>query len=105
MVHHSLAAIKQKGKIALISASYTEAWQYLTDAINLLSDGGEEDGLKIGQLLDDSREEASLYSKRSVALLKLKQYYFAYEDAKRITVVAPEWFKGEIGSIARFPCS
>lgn len=88
---------KKKGDDELHSGNYHQAWKCYTNAIHLLEDIyniDENYGLKINNSI--FRQEASIFSKRSVTFLKMKQYYYAYEDAKHIIDIYPEWYKGKI---------
>lgn len=102
---NKVLASKKKGNIALNSTSYKEALKHYTDALEMLIQTfnlNEQSGLQIGTFVRNSHQEACLYSKRSVALLKLNHYYFAYEDAKQTIEIAPEWFKGKFSVVLNF---
>lgn len=94
----TITALKNKGKVAFHSGQYSEAWKYYTEALNMLVQkfgANQNNGVKINVFIKDSFQESKLYSKRSMALLKLNQFYYAFEDAKQITNITPEWFKGK----------
>lgn len=94
----TITILKKKGRVAYNSADYSEACRYYTEALSLLGQkfyADQNEGVKVNVFTRDSHEESCLYSKRSAALLKMGQYFYAYEDAKQITNITPEWFKGK----------
>ncbi|KAJ6221190.1 hypothetical protein RDWZM_007002 [Blomia tropicalis] len=91
-----IISLKKSGNVALNSGNYSEAIKYYTDGLEKFWNihPNNEKSLLNNIPLDESLLEARLYCKRSVALLKLDQYYFAFEDAKQVTEISPEWYKG-----------
>lgn len=67
--------LKEKGNKCLNEKNYAEAMLHYTHAIKV------------------SPKEYQLYSNRSLAFLKLHQYYYAYEDAKETIRLNPTWPK------------
>nr|CAD7610261.1 unnamed protein product [Timema genevievae] len=68
--------LKQKGNECVRDKKYAESALHYTYAIKL----------------DPSNY--SLYSNRSLAFLKMEQYYLALEDAKQTIKLQPDWAKG-----------
>ncbi|XP_037511752.1 uncharacterized protein LOC119388166 [Rhipicephalus sanguineus] len=68
--------LKEKGNQCLKEEKYAEAILHYTHAIS------------------NDRENSILYSNRSMAFLKMDQFYLAYEDAKETIRLSPEWAKG-----------
>ncbi|XP_067121382.1 stress-induced-phosphoprotein 1-like [Centruroides vittatus] len=68
--------LKEKGNESLKKGNYAEAMIHYTHALKL----------------DPSNYQ--LYSNRSLAFLKLQQYYYALEDAKQTISYKPDWAKG-----------
>lgn len=68
--------LKEQGNKCVKAANFTEAILHYTHAIKL------------------SPNDAILYSNRSLAFLKLQQYYYANEDADRAISLNPNWAKG-----------
>ncbi|XP_023242274.1 hsp70-Hsp90 organizing protein 3-like [Centruroides sculpturatus] len=68
--------LKEKGNESLKKGNYAEAMIHYTHALKL----------------DPSNYQ--LYSNRSLAFLKLQQYYYALEDAKQTIIYKPDWAKG-----------
>ncbi|KAL1431246.1 hypothetical protein MTO96_014622 [Rhipicephalus appendiculatus] len=68
--------LKEKGNQCLKEEKYAEAILHYTHAIS------------------SDRENSILYSNRSMAFLKMDQFYLAYEDAKETIRLNPEWAKG-----------
>ena len=66
---------KEKGNLCIKDANYAEAILHYTQAIKL------------------SPNDPILYSNRSLAFLKFKQYYYAYEDAEKSIQLKPDWAK------------
>lgn len=92
----NITFLKKKGDNELYLKNYHQAWKYYTDAIQLLDELYNieiNNGLKINNYI--SRQEASIFSKRSVAFLKMKQYFYAYNDAKHSLEIYPNWYKGK----------
>jgi len=87
-------ALKKLGNVALISGIFSEALKYYNEALDLLN---QNDLIEFQRITI----AASLYSKRSIALLRMGKYYYAFKDAKQIVALAPEWFKGSMDH-ARF---
>ena len=94
-------AVKSKGDLALASGDYLQACKYYTEGLDLLAPSFNiyQDkfvGAKVSNhhILDNFHLESSFYSKRSVAFLKRKKYYYAHEDAKQMVNIRPMWFKG-----------
>ena len=96
----NIIALKKIGNVALNSGSYSEALKHYNSAIDLFIpnfNAQDKDGLANNWQNNNSSNaqlEARLYSKRSVAFLKLCQYYYAFKDAQQIVDISPEWFKG-----------
>ncbi|XP_069696331.1 stress-induced-phosphoprotein 1-like [Periplaneta americana] len=68
--------LKEKGNECVRNKKYAESIFHYTHAIKL-----------------DPRNY-SLYSNRSLAFLKMQQFYFAMEDAKETIRLKPDWAKG-----------
>lgn len=68
--------LKEQGNKCVKAANFTEAVLHYTHAIKL------------------NPNDAILYSNRSLAFLKMQQYYYANEDADRTIVLNPTWAKG-----------
>lgn len=105
-----IVELKKHGNVALHSGSTSEALHYYTEALELFAASFNLDaseGLQMKKLKGSRKNnselngerlcrlESSLYSKRSVVLRKMGQYYFAMEDAKAMVAISPEWFKGK----------
>ena len=100
-----ILSLTKTGNIALTSENYKEAVKYINEALDLLE---ENQNFNVSNISSDTflsnnnnnnnsvNLQSRLYSKRSVAFLKTKQYYYALEDAKRIINISPNWFKGNI---------
>lgn len=89
--------MKKKADLELASDDYPQALQTYTNALKQLAkiyEIDENDGIRIDTIIDDSNLEAKIFAKRSIVLLRMKQYYYAYEDARHVTNIFPEWFKG-----------
>lgn len=86
-----IIGFKRMGTVALNSGNYSEALKQFTEAIDLFTRNFAE----TTNVESISRLESSLYSKRSVALLRLSQYYYAIEDANQMITLTPRWFKGK----------
>ncbi|KAK2575716.1 hypothetical protein KPH14_012105 [Odynerus spinipes] len=71
-----VSALKEKGNAALQDGRFDEAIKYYTEAIAL-----------------DSSNHV-LYSNRSAAYAKAKQYEKAFEDAEKTISLKPDWGKG-----------
>ena len=67
--------LKQQGNECVKGGKYSEAILHYTHAIQL------------------DKTNHLLYSNRSLAFLKLDQYYFALEDAKEAIKLQPNWPK------------
>lgn len=67
--------LKEEGNKCVKAGNFTEAILHYTHAIKLSPD-------------------AILFSNRSLAFLKLQQYYYANEDADRAIAMNPTWAKG-----------
>ncbi len=67
--------LKEKGNQAVRCENYTEAVLHYSFAIKL------------------SPNDPILYSNRSFAFLKLKQLYYANEDAEKAIQLKPDWAK------------
>jgi tetratricopeptide (TPR) repeat protein len=68
--------LKQQGNQCVRNANFTEAILHYSHAIKL-------NGI-----------DPILYSNRSLAFLKLKQIYYANEDADKTIELKPDWVKG-----------
>lgn len=68
--------LKEKGNQCVKEEKYAEAILHYTHAIA------------------SDRENSLLYSNRSMAFLKMDQFYLAYEDAKETIRLDPSWPKG-----------
>lgn len=90
---------KKRANLSLNSGEYQHAVEIYSGALALLLDQfGDETqfgGLKFDQLIASAHQEACIFSKRSVALLKLGKMYYAYRDAMAVIEIEPEWFKGK----------
>ncbi|OTF72934.1 hypothetical protein BLA29_010126 [Euroglyphus maynei] len=89
--------MKKKGDLELASGDYQQALQSYTNSLKEMMkiyEIDENDGIRIDTIIGDCRLEAKIFAKRSIVLLRMKQYYYAYEDAKHVTDILPEWFKG-----------
>jgi len=71
-----VAQLIQKGNACIHERKYEEAILHYTHAIKL------------------DPNNHTVYSNRSMAFLKIKQYYHAYEDAMETIQRKPEWAKG-----------
>lgn len=90
-------SMKKKADLELASGDYPQALQTYTNALKRMIkiyEIDENNGIRIDTIDGDSRMEAKIFSKRSIVLLQMKQYYYAYEDARHVTDICPEWFKG-----------
>ncbi|XP_055532976.1 uncharacterized protein LOC129723055 [Wyeomyia smithii] len=68
--------LKEQGNKCVKAGNFTEAILHYTHAIKL------------------NPNDAILYSNRSLAFLKMQQYYYANEDADRAIALNPTWAKG-----------
>ena len=68
--------LRLKGNKCMSDKNYAEALLHYTHGIKLDS------------------TSVKLYANRSLAFLKLQQYYYAIEDAKETIKLDPNWFKG-----------
>lgn len=68
--------LKEKGNSCVREEKYEEAIFHYTHALKL------------------DPNNYSIYSNRSLAFLRMQQYYFSMEDALQTIKVAPEWAKG-----------
>lgn len=68
--------LKERGNECVKNKSYTEAILHYTHAIKM------------------SPTDPILYSNRSLAFLKMKQLYYANEDAEKTISLKPDWAKG-----------
>ncbi|KAK6643778.1 hypothetical protein RUM43_000041 [Polyplax serrata] len=75
-MNEEVTVVKEKGNSCLKDQKYEEAILHYSHAIKL-----------------DSQNH-SLYSNRSLAFLKIQQYYLALEDAKETIRLKPDWAKG-----------
>lgn len=73
--------LKEKGNECVRNKKYAESVFHYTHAIKL-------DPLNY-----------SLYSNRSLAFLKMQQFYFAMEDAKETIRLKPDWAKVEVSCL------
>ncbi|GLG95870.1 hypothetical protein R5R35_007893 [Gryllus longicercus] len=68
--------LKEKGNACVRGQNYAESILHYTEAIKL------------------DPQNFSLYSNRSLAFLKMQQFYLAMEDAKQTIRLKPDWAKG-----------
>lgn len=68
--------LKENGNSCVRNENYNEAVKFYSQAIKL------------------SPKDAILFSNRSLAFLKLKQYYYANHDADTVIQLNPTWPKG-----------